>query len=42
MYSGTTIGYKKICELTPEEVITVRVVFKEFRVAPVIRHVGLY
>ncbi len=42
MYSGTTIGYKKICELTPVEVITLRVVFKEFRVAPVIRYMSLY
>lgn len=42
IYRGTTIGYKKICELTPLNITALRIVFKEFRMAPVIRYIGLY
>ncbi|MGF7144206.1 alpha-L-fucosidase [Anaerotaenia torta] len=42
IYSGTTVGYKKICEVAPTRITALKIVFKKFRVAPVIRFVGLY
>ncbi len=42
VYSGTTIGYKKICEITPERIAALKIVFREYRAAPVIRFIGIY
>lgn len=42
IYSGTTIGYKKICAIPPTKITALRIVFKEYRVAPVIRTIELY
>lgn len=42
IYRGTTIGYKKICEITPQKVSTLHIVFKETRSVPTLRYVGVY
>lgn len=42
IYSGTTIGYKKICEITPARITALKIVFSEYRAAPVIRFIGIY
>ncbi len=42
IYSGTTIGYKKICTIPPTRITALKIVMKEYRVAPVIQTIGLY
>ena len=42
VYSGTTVGFKKICRFRPCVVEKLRIVIKQSRVAPTLRFVGAY
>ncbi len=42
IYQGTTIGYKKICDLEKFDTNEIIIKFKSFRVAPIINFIGVY
>jgi alpha-L-fucosidase len=42
IYSGTTVGYKKICRFDPVECSSLRIVIEESRISPTLRYVAAY
>jgi alpha-L-fucosidase len=42
IYSGTTVGYRKICRFEPVEASRLRIVIEESRIYPTLRFVGAY
>jgi alpha-L-fucosidase len=42
IYQGTTIGYKKICNVNNVKTRKLRIAFNEFRISPIIKYVGIF
>ena len=42
IYTGTTVGYKKICRFNPVETSGLRILIEESRISPTLRFAGAY